>query len=215
MYFSLRISTDFVPDPSIFKDNQNFWCSFRKLYDISYSALCFETKNKYGEPCSPHYHFNFISESRKKTMQELINSKYKIKGPRQYALSTYESVDPRRWWRYVMKENLLYADLPPGLPSIEVLTIEAKAERITSNIYWIEKREMNKKKLSIFKKVSLILDKKEPGSPQDIFSIFIEYYIKHELSINPRSVTGFVHLYLLKTGRVPIQDYVQQYYAEL
>lgn len=214
MYYSLRITPEFCFDPS---NIQRIFSSFRELYDISYCALCFETIDKYGDcdALKPHFHFNFISNSRKKTMQELLNSKYKIKGPRMYALSKYESVDPRRWWRYCMKENLIYAFLPDGLPSIDVLTIEAKAERSTSTIYWKEKRENNKKKLSIFRKVSLILDKKCPGSPQDIFSIFIEYYIKHELSINPRSVTGFVHLYLLKTGRLPLRDYVHQYYVDL
>lgn len=149
-------------------------------------------------------------------MQELLNSKYKIKGPQMYALSTYEKVNcPRRFWRYVMKENLLYADLPPDLPSIDVLTIEAKSERTMSTSYWIEKRENNKKKLSIFKKCCVILDKKCPTTPQEIFKIFIKYYIEHELSINPRTVCGYVHLYLLRTGQIPIDDYVSQYYVEL
>lgn len=149
-------------------------------------------------------------------MQELLNNKFGIKGPRMYALSTYATVNPRRWWRYVMKENLLYAHLPPNLPSIDVLTIESKSERLTSTSYWIEKREKNQKKLSIFQKVSAILDKKSGFlPPSKIFAIFVQYYIDKELSINPRSVTGFVHLYLLKTGRLPLADYVQQYYVDL
>lgn len=210
MYYSLRLTPEFL-------DISNCEIIFSKIidvYKVNYSALCYEVLDKYGEPCKPHYHFNFLAENTKKSNIQHWLKQFGVKGSKCYALSDPSSVTPERWWRYTMKENLLSAILPPDLPSIYDLTLLAKEERKQSIRYNLQKRVTEKKRATLFEKMELLM-LKTPNkfmTGTRVFKFIISYYMDNNLSININTVKGYTNLYLLKSGNWPLDDFVAHHY---
>ena len=90
---------------------QSFWGAFTSLFpdgNIRY-IVAHEATNKFGEPCSQHYHINIHGEvpMQKETLQKWFN-KRGAKGNKAYCIQIREDVeDEGRWWRYCCKEAVL------------------------------------------------------------------------------------------------------------
>lgn len=217
MYFSLRLTVEYLPLDS------SASVIFSKLisnYKLSIFGSCFEHKNKYLESCRPHWHFSFISDEKKETIQHYLNVKFGLKGNEMYALSSYRDVNPARFWRYLMKESdLVLSSLPLSdlNYSIAELTMLSREERLHASLYWIQKRERLQKKFSLFEKLMIYLDKNKKlqayCSGQFVFSSIVEYYIKNDLNINPRTISGYTDLYLLKKRIISVSDYTETHYS--
>lgn len=216
MHYSLRLTPQYI-DISC----NIIFSKLSSVYDISYSALCYEVLDKYGEAnIKPHFHFNFIAHNTCKTnIQHYLNG-LGIKGPAMYALSDPSSVNSERWWRYTMKENLLEAYLPPSLPSIANLTYAARSERVTTVELNKVKRAALNKKATLFEKMEKIMNEKHCCSKQStnffrgdsVFRFIVQYYMDDNRSINVNTIKGYTNLYLLKTGALPLSDFVQTYW---
>lgn len=205
MYFSLRLTQ--TPDIS----GNDIFRKMILLYNIKNYALCFEILDKYLEPTLPHWHLNFIAVAKKTTIQEWLN-KRGIKTNAMYALSSYSLPDNvTRWWRYTMKENLLESNLDASF-NINNMTLIAKDERKRASIFNIAKRASKEERSTLYQKIEVLLKKKHVMNPHAVFKFILNYYLENNMSVNPNTIKGYTHLYLLKEGIIPIDDYVTQYY---
>lgn len=217
MYFSLRLTPEFLPIDS---SATTIFSKLIDVYKLIYFGSVYEVKNKYLEPCKPHWHFSFISDGKKETIQHYLTTHFHLKGNEMYALSEWKSVDEHRFWRYLMKESELVLSSLPWLRlnyNIQELTLLSREERLHASKYWIEKRERSEKKLSLFDKLMTYLDKNKKlqayCSGSNVFSSILRYYIKNDLNVNPRTISGYTDLYLLKKGIIPVSDYTAQHYS--
>lgn len=218
MHYSLRITPQYLPQDV---SASTIFSKLIKTYDISYSALCYEVLDKYGEATKPHFHFNFIAGKAtcKANIQHYIKQ-FGIKGPAMYALSDPSSVNDERWWRYTMKENLLEANLPPSLPSIALLTFAAISERRTTIALNLVRRAAINKKATLFEKMELKMNETHDTSSistnffrgEIVFRFIVQYYMDENRSINVNTIKGYTNLHLLKTGALPLSDFVQTYW---
>lgn len=88
-----------------------FWPHFTSFFSDENTRylVAHEATNKFGEPCSQHYHINIHGEMsvQKETLQKWFN-KHGAKGNKAYCIQVREDVeDEGRWWRYCCKEALL------------------------------------------------------------------------------------------------------------
>ena len=77
-----------------------------------------ESKNKYGEETSLHYHINVelpssylaIKPYKKDNMAKTLNRRFGLKGNKMYCLRLHQCLDSNweRWWRYCCKQGLPY-----------------------------------------------------------------------------------------------------------
>lgn len=216
MYFWLRVTPEFC-DPSF---NLGIFRKMIKLYDIDQYVIGYELLNCYLEPTKPHYHFHFICSDvhTHETIQHWLTDNG-IKGKDAKCLKSGEEPDIEldRWWRYPMKEKMIECNVAFTNQEIINMTLIAKDERLRAASYHKRKRDDNKKKSSLFERLSLELDgmKPPPTSPQAIYKAMILFYMKNNNCINPRTIAGYMHLYMLHHGIIPVDDYVRQYYQVL
>ncbi len=83
-------------------------CEKTTSYSCGYECL-----NKFGEPCDPHIHFNFVSDCHKeslrrwltRTFRDMYDGNYSLKGNSMYKLDSYsEPEDYNSWFGYPLKE---------------------------------------------------------------------------------------------------------------
>lgn len=123
-YYSLRMTLPKIfpdldyPDPdSRLRDLQRVFPFMRKLIEkkceenSSYSCG-YECLNKFGEPCDPHIHFNFVSDCHKESLRRWmtrtfrdIYRDYSLRGNSMYKLDSYSEPDDfDAWFGYPLKE---------------------------------------------------------------------------------------------------------------
>lgn len=221
MYFSLRITPDLFKCPfglalkiipALIKqghaDADNYITADEKL-------------NNRGESTTRHFHFNFISDSKKDSLQKYIrrwfaDREYNISSPKNsYALSIYnEPDDVDRWYRYCMKEKYI-----PELTKLSDYTAEqlngmelcAKDERKTT-VSLNKKADAKKaEKLTMYDKLEKYLNEYEKANPLNTFrSITMkiyEFYIQNKHSINVKTIDGYTNLYMLKNNKMTIEEF--------
>lgn len=205
--FSLRLTPQEI-DPSA--NPASFIHLFKGLirtYNIKDYALGWEKLNKYGEPTKPHYHFNFIADAKKETIQTFVRryDSYTIKGKTMYAVSRHpEPDDFNRWFRYVAKENLVRS-MCKGFTTTELNEMEmlAKDERKRSVAFNINKRKIALEKNTLYDKYEKKLDiyfnkSKQPQTYKTVWLRFLYLYVEDRKSINPQTIKGYTNLYLLQ-----------------
>lgn len=197
--FSVRLTPSAI-DASL--NHLVFIQVFRDLinkYEPRDYALGYETLNKYGEPTAPHYHFNFICDAKKKTIQTFIRrmDNFVIKGNTMYSVSRHpEPDDYDRWFRYVAKERLL-REFCKGFTEDELDKMEllAKDERKRSIKYNIEKRQFALEKQTLYDRYSKLI---KSNNFRDIWIEFLQLYILDKKVINPNTIKGYSYLYMLQ-----------------
>lgn len=91
--------------------------ALRHTYNLGDVSCGVERLNKYGEPCDPHIHFNFVCDiervNPKRCLQDFIRRHFKnqdieLKGNKMWSLQMVEEPqDYDRWLRYPLKEQPL------------------------------------------------------------------------------------------------------------
>jgi len=120
-YYSLRMTLPKIfqdldyPDPdSRLRDISLLKKLLKKKVEQNASYSCgYECLNKFGEPCDPHIHFNFVSDCHKeslrrwltRTFRNMYDGNYSLKGNSMYKLDSYaEPDDFNSWFGYPLKE---------------------------------------------------------------------------------------------------------------
>ena len=144
--------------------------SIRRLirhYNLKEHSCGIEQLNKYGEPCDPHIHFNFVADiervNPKRCIQDWLrrwfaNKDVELKGNKMWSLQMVEEPqDYDRWLRYPLKEENEHVGKTvvlfkkEDLSGVELLDhyhnlrIRAKDERKTS----IEMNILRREKLRV------------------------------------------------------------------
>lgn len=147
-YLAVRITPEYCEEKTfcwkIEKSNlenmQLFWGAFTSFFSLDNSRylVAHETTNKFGEPCSAHYHINIHGEVpiKKETLQKWFN-KNGAKGNKAYCIQIREDVDDEgRWWRYCCKEALLlhHGFTDEDIAKMVEMAISERAHQITTNL---------------------------------------------------------------------------------
>ena len=215
MYFQLRVT------PSAFK------CPWEQAIQIVKSIITFydvdeecyitadEKTNKYGEAIKRHFHFNFICEGKKDTIQKWVRKwyhdrDYVCKGNKCYCLQEVEEPDDiKRWLRYLMKEKYLgkLTKIPYSNEEIANMEILAKDERSRSAEIHLKKREKSLDKKTMFDKICEKLEKENLGSKRDIFIFIAKYYVEEGKPVNYKTIEGYTYNWMLKKGLISYDEY--------
>ncbi len=136
-------------------------------YNMTLYSTGYEEYNKYGEPCDPHFHFNFVEDLDRVNPKRCIADKLKryyeqidvsLKGNKQWSLQMVEEPnDFDRWFRYPLKENPildmvrdgtsdLSGNMGPDPDELDKIVSLAKSERRTSIEINILRREKQRNK---------------------------------------------------------------------
>jgi hypothetical protein len=117
-----------------------FWDMFTSSFldDECRYLVAHEATNKFGEPCSQHYHINIHGKVsvQKETLQKWFN-KHGAKGNKAYCIQVREDVeDEGRWWRYCCKEALLlhsgFSD--EDLGRMVEMAVSERAHQVKTNV---------------------------------------------------------------------------------
>lgn len=201
-----------------------------KHYELVEYSCGVEKLNKYGEPCDPHIHFNFIADvdrvNPKRCIQDwlrrwFIKRDVELKGNKMWSLQMVEEPkDYERWFRYPLKE----------LPITELVVREdwktedeeidwkaanftlAMEERKTSIEHNILRREKLRNKDQFKQKMYDFIDEVLKGTDIKkptynwIWCEIYHFYQKIEKQINFSVITGYTNLWLADHGFVSAQD---------
>lgn len=229
-YFSIRLTPCAFLDPSKNAQQHLNLCmpmfrEFISSYSLDTYIICYEYLDKYLEKTNPHFHFNFLCEKEKETVrvhflricESILN--VKPKGNKQYALSVHTEPDCiHRWFRYCVKERSAYK-ISKGFTDLELQDMAklAQDERKRASTYNIQKRDNKKERSTIFQRYSVIIEKDLGSSNisinyQTIWLKFLDLFIKNDNAINPHTLGGYSHLFLLKKGIItPHEFYIQSH----
>ncbi len=180
--------------------------------------LADEKLDKFGEPTHHHWHFNFISEDTKESLQRWITRQYAkmeyiCKGNASYALTAYdEPEDLKRWYRYCMKEKWVpqYTKLSEfDKEELDALELCAKDERKTTISLNIAKRAKQQNKTTMFDKLEKHIDslKKNLKTFRSINIEIIKYYVSQGHSLNVKTVDGYTNLYMIRKKLLSPEDF--------
>ncbi len=209
-----------VPDSS---DNI-FTCGYEKL-------------NKFGEPCSPHFHLNVsidlmtidltnpLRSAREFLRREAVKRDFTLKGNKQWSLTMVEEPkDFERWIRYPLKETpvleltgfgrLNKKAEPWTAKFLQEQMPLAQAERKRSIELNLLKREKLADKTSFRDKLFEHLDEhfaEKAPDHQDIWIAILEFYQSQGKAICFKTVTGYTVGYQLHIKAItPLQCYVMR-----
>ncbi len=232
-YFQLRITFSELRTPD------TCLLAIRRLirhYNLKEHSLGLEQLNKYGEPCDPHLHFNFIADiervNPKRCVQDWLrrwfsNRDIELRGNRMWSLQMVEEpADYDRWFRYPIKEELPEYDASgmairqtffkkEGMEGAELrahymqLRQRAVDERRTSIEHNILRREKLRVKDQFKQKMyDFIAENAQENnkSKEYIWCLIFEYYRKIEKPINFSVIEGYTNLWLADHGQLSPQS---------
>lgn len=154
VFVNVRITLEFLKNMSpeaLEKDLErtldNLWSTLNdRFHNPLRATFCYEYLNKFGEETKPHIHYN--CELREETIetyhedgqhdlkrlkdnhQTWFRRSLGLSGGKAYCIQIHADVgDVNRWWRYTMKERLLYHVGFTSQDHIDALTAMAKDER--------------------------------------------------------------------------------------
>lgn len=217
-YYQLRFSP-LVMDPSLnVKLCLEVFHQLIETYKLTEYALCYEKTNKYCEPTHPHFHFNFALLGKKK---ETVRTQFlricdnelgrHPKGNTQYALQCLpEPDDIDRWWRYIFKENHIPKLVSKFFSETEIqeMVLLSKDEKNRAAKYHLAKRDTKEERSSMFTRYSVIIKKQNMiMNYKNVWLAFLKLYMENDNAINPRTLQGYTHLFLLKEKIITPDDY--------
>ncbi len=198
-------------------------------YNLAEYSTGIEEFNKYGEPCSPHVHFNFIADidriNPKRCIQDWLrryfaNLDVELKGNKQWSLQMVEEPkDYDRWFRYPLKEGPRYQLISKTSPPFYLTMKEgwkdktpfdefchlAKTERKDAIAANILHREKVRNKDQFKKKLYEFIDeecKEGEADKRVIWTTIFQYYRKIEKPINFSVIEGYTNLWLADHGKL-------------
>lgn len=221
---SLDISDNVQFDPSSQAHRDDLYRHFRlikrmiKDKNIETATVGFETKNKYGEPCRPHYHVHFYYHNPdiidpKRSITQFLKSRaesvdIKLKGNKKWCLQLVEEPeDYNRFYRYPFKFGLcshlsqqFWGDpLDDSLAQIRI-AIEENKQRIDANCIH---REKTRDKATFKDKLFEHLNSDEGGHPlseRHVWLAICKYYVDQGKPINFQTINGYTVLYRLSVN---------------
>lgn len=233
----LRISLD-ISDNVVFDGSNTHHLDDRRRHfrliekmikdkEIDQATVGFETKNKYGEPCRPHFHCHFYYINPdiidpKRSISQYLKSRaeskdIKLKGNKKWCLQLVEEpADHNRFYRYPFKfgfPSSCFLITPDTLDRSQVpIAIEENKQRIDANCLH---REKSRDKQTFKDKLFIWLDKPPDGeNPKTHASIWIAiliYYQQEGKPINFQTIDGYTTLYQLHIGTLtPLQAYAMR-----
>lgn len=183
--------------------------------------LAAERLNKFGEATKYHYHFNFISDMKKESLRKQIVRKsdelgFKLKGNKTYCLQCFpEPNDYHRWFRYCLKEKYIKKftkytpdENAPTLKELEMLAKDERKQTINANIA-VRKKSLDKK--TYFDKIVKHLEKKDLKTKKDIFISITKYYVDDGKPVNPMTIKGYTHNYMIMKKLMSYDTFYQLY----
>ncbi len=194
-----------------------------KHYALTEHSCGIEELNKYGEPCDPHIHFNFIADidrvNPKRCIQDwlrrwFIKRDVELKGNKMWSLQMVEEPkDYDKWYRYPLKENS-YALLCKitDLSGVELhsrladLRIRAMDERKTSIEHNILRREKLRLKDQFKIKLYEYVGNPQNSSKRSIWCLIFKYYREIEKPINFSVIEGYTNLWLADHGQLSAES---------
>lgn len=211
MYYSLRITPEEfnIPFNEALQIITVYFINGGKA-DADNYITADEQKNKFGEPTKRHFHFNFLSDSKKDTLQKGIRAFYSergyvCKGNRCYSLQQCdEPEDFGRWFRYCMKEKYIKKLSSSSEIDFDKLEILAKDERQQSIKHNLANRAKLMDKNTLYDKIVMDLEKQDPR-PADfksIWSFIVAYYVKEKKPVNLNTIKGYTITYCISTGLI-------------
>ena len=230
---SLDISDNVVFDPSNtlhYDDRRRHYMLIKNMIkdkEIDHATVGFETKNKYGEPCRPHFHCHFYYHNPdiidpKRSITQYLKSRaeardIKLKGNKKWCLQLVEEPeDYNRFYRYPFKFGMesesCFQIFNETISHDQVrLAVEENKQRIDANIIH---REKSREKQTFKDKLFLHLDKMEEETLRDHEQIWIdilEFYRSQDKPINFQTIDGYTILYQLHIGTLtPSQAYMMR-----
>lgn len=215
-YFQLRF-TPLLMDPSLNPSHcLEVFHQLIKTYNLTEYALCFEKQNKYLEPTHHHFHFNFQCFKKKETIRTQFlricdNELGKHpKGNTQYMLQCLaEPDDIERWWRYIFKENpILKLCKSFTEKEIEEMTLVARDERKRAAKHWLAKRDTKEERQTMFQRYSAEIKKQDIiMNYKNVWLAFLKLYMENDNAINPKTLQGYTHLFLLKEKIITPEEF--------
>ena len=193
-------------------------------YNLNCYSCGYEELNGYGEPCPPHFHFNFVEDidrvNPKRCIQDWLRRHYasqdiELKGNKQWSLQMVEEPkDYDAWFRYPLKENPL--DVKDGTtdpsgnwgPTPEEyahMVQRARDEKATTIEYNLLRREKLRVKDQFKKKMYDYIDEECKEGESDkrvIWTTIFQYYRKIEKPINFSVIEGYTNLWLADHGHL-------------
>lgn len=175
-YFQLRITLSDTRTKKVILRSIKYLI---REYNMTLYSTGYEEFNKYGEPCDPHFHFNFVEDLERINPKRCIADKLKryyenldisLKGNKQWSLQMVEEPgDFDRWFRYPLKENPiidlikdgtsdLSGNFGPDPDELDSIIQRAKDERRTSIEINILRREKLRNKDQFKDKLFTYLD---------------------------------------------------------
>lgn len=223
MFYALRVT------PSEFKCPFGFALGIikallkRKDVEEDMYITADEVLDKYGRKTHRHFHFNFICDGKKDTLQRFIRRwflerEYICNNANCYALSVYDEPDDEiRWWRYCMKEKVI-ASLTRldsfTITQIEEFKICARDERkrsIQANLAYEKKQ---KEKSSMFDRIKKHLSKMDLKTFRSINIEIVKYYVSEGKPICVRTVDGYTNNYMLSSKLITYEEFYNQYHKD-
>ncbi len=219
MYYSLRIT------PSQFNASLNqcllLFKNLRKNL-VEFDKDCFivalEKTNKYGEPTHEHFHFNFICDASKDSIQKRIRKYFEdlslvCRGNKCYALADCDEPDDiKRWLRYLMKEKWLPSHscikdfTTDEISAMVMLAKDEFALTIKKNLATRKKLE---DKTTLFDKIIKKLEEQNPKleSFREINLFIIKYYVEDKKPVNIQTIDGYTYNYMISSGILTAEQF--------
>lgn len=227
-FLSVRITPEHCKDVDFSWDfgkcssenEQCFWDVFTSSFldDECRYLVAHEATNKFGEPCSQHYHINIHGKIsvKKETMQKWFN-KFGAKGNKAYCIQICEDVeDEGRWWRYCCKESLLLhrGFSVEDLSKMVEMAVSERRHQVATNV---KTRDRLVNKNQFRDKLFKYLKEKYPNETNRVKLIqLIGEYYQEQGKTPPFSKLGDVCLdFLISMKHMSWQEYVGWRYAHL
>lgn len=221
MYYQLRVTpVKFnCPFPLAAKVVQMLMA--RETFDKSMYIFADECLNKDGVETARHFHFNFICDDKKDTLQSNIRKwfadrEYICKGGEAYSLSVCDEPDDlKRWIRYQMKEKWVpslsnLSDFTPDeVKEMELLAKDERARQVKKNKEYHAKKQ---EKETLFDKIIKHLEKKNLKTFRDINIEIVKYYVEDGRPVNVSTVDGYTHNYMLSHNLITYEEFYDKYH---
>ena len=180
-----------------------------------------EKLDKYGSETDRHFHFNFLSETLKDTLQRRIRKyfadcDYVCRGNTCYALTSFdEPEDINRWLRYCMKEKWLnhhkFSNMlnegdytEEDLRTMEALAKDERRRSIEANRKQLQKKQDRE---TYFDKIIKHLEKKELKDYRSIYIEIARYYVEDKKPVQHNTIKGYTYQYLISHSYISYDDF--------
>ncbi len=219
-FCDIRITTEKILDCS---DNElqrkwadKFMGTCLNHFEIQDLVMGEESGNKFGERTHQHYHIHFYTEKelKKDTVQKWIRNTFNLKGKEQYCVRVHIDLDERiRWWRYPMKEKLVYwtKDVEEQfqgktLKELKLLAQDERKRQVEQNIKTRQNLlDKNAFRDNMFRHFKEQYDEKIP-SDKKIWCDISMYYIRHSKTPPFGKLDDTVIDFKVSIGHVTIEE---------